>query len=109
MKKVPTLSIVIPAYNEEKLIEVSIKKIISHLKKLRSWEIVVTDDGSTDETSQIVKKFSKRGVQLIRLKKNLGKGGALKKGVLSARGEYIIFLDADLSVGPENIQEFYNI
>jgi dolichyl-phosphate beta-glucosyltransferase len=74
--------------------------------KKYSREIVVADDGSKDKTSQIVKKFSDRGVRLVRLRKNKGKGGALREGVLNARGEYIIFMDADLSVPLENLDIF---
>lgn len=106
MKKTPTLSIVIPAYNEEELIEDSLKKIISSLKNVNKWEIVVADDGSRDKTPQIVERFAQKNVRLVQLEKNKGKGGALKRGILSARGKYIIFLDADLSVSPENIGKF---
>jgi len=101
------LSIVLPAYNEEKIIENTLNEILRYLNnKKYSWEVVVADDGSKDKTSQIVKKFSDRGVRLVRLLKNKGKGGALREGMLKARGEYVIFMDADLSVPLENLDIF---
>lgn len=101
------LSIVLPAYNEEKIIENTLNEILRYLNnKKYSWEVVVADDGSKDKTSQIVKKFSDRGVRLVRLLKNKGKGGALREGMLKARGEYVIFMDADLSVPLENLDVF---
>lgn len=91
------LSIVIPAYNEEDLIEDTLVKVKKELQKLKiKWEIIVVDDGSHDETSKIVKKISK--VKLIKLKHNQGKGAALRSGMLAAKGAKIIFMDADLSV-----------
>jgi dolichyl-phosphate beta-glucosyltransferase len=95
----PYLSVVIPAYNEEDIIEKNLKKIIRFLsKKKYSWEIVVVDDGSHDNTTKIIKKMKNKKIRIARLSKNVGKGGALKKGVLSAKGKYIVFTDADLSV-----------
>lgn len=102
-----TLSIVIPAYNEEKIIGTTLDTITSYLSKKKfSWEIVVADDGSVDRTAEIVKKYSKKQVRLVKLTKNKGKGGALKEGVLSALGNFVIFMDADLSVPLENIDIF---
>lgn len=103
----PTLSIVIPAYNEEKIIENTLNEVISYLKQRKySWEIVVADDGSRDKTSSVVKRLSRKSVRLVRLKKNRGKGGALKKGILVSRGKLVIFMDADLSVPLINIDKF---
>lgn len=93
----PDISIVIPAYNEEKLIEDTLQKVLVELKNLRrSFELIVVDDGSSDNTSKIVKTV--KGVRLITLSKNVGKGGALREGMLEAKGKYVIFMDADLSV-----------
>lgn len=99
MNKLPYLSLVIPAYNEEAILEKNLSTVISFLKKKNyTWEVVVADDGSSDTTREIVKKLSSKGVRLTALKENQGKGAALKRGVLSAKGEYIVFTDADLSV-----------
>lgn len=93
------LSLVIPAYNEEDIIESTLLEVISYLsKKKYDWEVVVADDGSTDDTAKIVEKFSKKGVKLVSLRKNQGKGAALRRGILKSKGKYVVFSDADLSV-----------
>ncbi len=109
MKKTIELSLVIPTYNEEDIIKSSLEKIIKYLdKKPYLWEIIVVDDGSSDATSEIVRKFQIRKVRLIKLPENQGKGAALRKGFLDAQGKYIIFSDADLSVPITNIDKFIN-
>lgn len=101
------LSILIPAYNEEKIIKGSLEKIINFLSgKKYDWEIVVVNDGSKDKMSDEVKKISKENVILVSYKDNRGKGGALKEGVNHCQGKYIIFTDADLSVPIETIDKF---
>ena len=103
-------SLIIPAYNEEKIIEVTLNSVLQFLEgKEYSWEVLVVDDGSQDMTSQIVEKYEKKGVQLIRLLKNRGKGAALRSGFLAAKGDYIIYTDADLSVSAMNIDKFLQI
>lgn len=98
------LSLLIPSFNEEKIIEKTLGLVLKFLSKKKfNWEVIVVDDGSSDDTSMIVKKFTKAGVKLVRYAKNLGKGGALKEGVKHASGNYIIFSDADLSVKIETI------
>jgi len=95
------LSLIIPAYNEEKVIGDTLKKVVAFFsKKNYSWQIIVVDDGSVDETPKIVREFirEEKRVSLIILDKNKGKGAALKKGFLKAKGKYAIFSDADLSV-----------
>ncbi len=110
MKKEFELSIVIPAYNEEKIIRNTLRKVLFYLENRNfSWEVLVVDDGSKDRTSEIVKKFAEKKVQYIRLKENRGKGAALKRGILKAKGEFIIFMDADLSVDLSNIEKFLNV
>ena len=92
------ISVIIPAYNEEKLIRNSISKIISIFENKKfDYEIIVVDDCSKDKTRDIVKSFHSRNVVLIKNKKNLGKGYSIKKGVLSAKKNLILFSDADLS------------
>lgn len=100
------LSLLIPAYNEGKIIERTLKRVIKFLSKKRyGWEVIVVDDGSNDKTAIIAEKFNKSGVKVAGYLKNRGKGGALKEGIKSASGEYIIFSDADLSVDIEKIDE----
>lgn len=98
----PLVSIVIPAFNEEK----NIGKTIDEVKKLQDryrLDIIVVDDGSQDKTAQVAKK---QGVTVIRLPKNRGKGAAFRAGIDRSRGEYIIQIDADLQFLPEQIPDF---
>lgn len=100
-----TLTLVFPAYNEEERLEGTLIDTIKFLKnkqeldKSFKWEIIVVDDGSKDRTSQLALGYSKKeGVDLVRvltLKKNRGKGGAVKRGMLCSRGKYILMVDAD--------------
>lgn len=86
-----TVSVVIPAFNEEK----SIKHVIDTVKQVKSiTEIIVVDDGSTDKTYDIV---SKEDVVLIKHKINKGKGSAMKTGLKKVTNNIVLFLDADLS------------
>ncbi|WP_457613316.1 glycosyltransferase family 2 protein [Methanocaldococcus sp.] len=98
------VSIVIPAYNEEKTIEKILKKIINVDLPLKK-EIIVVNDGSTDKTEDIVKNFIKThpnaDIKLIN-KDNGGKGSALKVGIKHSTGDIIIIQDADLEYDPND-------
>ncbi len=99
-----TLSVVIPAYNEEDGIAAIIERVLAIRPQLASvgvdgLECIVVDDGSTDRTAAIVQGFGER-VRLIR-QQNRGYGGALKTGFSAAKGELIGFLDADSTYPPE--------
>jgi len=93
-----SLSIVIPAYNEERRLPKMLDDALSYLKK-QNWqyEIIIVDDGSQDQTSQVVKNYQKKypAILLIRLRKNQGKARAVKTGILKSRGEMVLFADAD--------------
>lgn len=102
------LSIVIPAYNESKRLPPSLEEIYKWLKKQgREWEIVIVDDGSTDNMLAKLEEFKKRirNLTIISYKPNRGKGYALQKGVLAAQGDIIIFTDADLSTPIEEVDK----
>ncbi|MCK5451490.1 MAG: glycosyltransferase family 2 protein [Candidatus Omnitrophica bacterium] len=104
------LSIVIPAYNEAMRIENTLSGIKSFMdNKKISYEVIVVDDGSTDETSKISKKSSlaKAGcLKVLKNDNNSGKGYSVKRGVDEASGELILFSDADMSTP---IDEFDNL
>lgn len=93
------LSLVIPVYNEELGISETLKKISDFLgKKNYKWEILIVDDGSSDSTEAKVRRLKIHNIRFKKLSKNLGKGAAIRKGVRVARGEFVVFTDADLSV-----------
>lgn len=103
-----TLSIVIPAYNEEKGIAEMIQRVLGAREELvksgvQLQELLVVDDGSRDRTAQIIQEIANQDecVRLIRHERNRGYGGALKTGFSKARGELIGFLDADGTYPPE--------
>jgi dolichyl-phosphate beta-glucosyltransferase len=95
------LSIVIPAYNEELRITSTLEEIFAYLaQQTYTAEIIVVDDGSDDRTSQIVAPFcgTVPPVHLLQNSAgNRGKGFSVRNGFLHARGEYLLFSDADLS------------
>ncbi len=96
------ISIVIPAFNEEKRIEASLQDVILFLPKhFLDWEVIVVDDGSMDRTAEIVRRFEhispNSRLTLEVLPENMGKGAAVKHGVMQAKGNIILFMDADLS------------
>lgn len=101
MNKKILLSVIIPCFNEEVRLKRSLPICISYLKKKKfAWEVLIIDDGSWDNTVSIAKRYSKKhpNIRIHSYKKNLGKGAALRKGVFLARGEYVLMMDADLSV-----------
>ena len=106
---IPYISVIIPAYNEEGIIENSINQVAEFLfrfiPKNKSFEIVVVDDGSTDTTGEIVQRLSKERDYLFAVhhKRNFGRGKGVRSGFEMVRGEYIFTIDADLSYVPEHI------
>lgn len=106
----PFLSIVVPAFNEEARISASIDRLQNFLVTFgRTWEIVVVDDGSTDRTAEIVEEHASEDecVRLIRAPHG-GKGAAVKRGMLEAKGEWRFLSDADLSMPPEELERFFS-
>lgn len=102
------LSVIIPAYNEEERLLPTLSKIYAYLStKDFPYEIIVVDDGSTDNTLQMVKNFasSDKHIVILTNEQNSGKGFSVRKGMLSARGEYVFFTDADLSTPIEEIEK----
>jgi dolichyl-phosphate beta-glucosyltransferase len=103
---VPYLSIVIPAYNEEVRIVPTIGAIASHVSSLGfSWELIVADDGSKDQTATLVEELGFVNLRVLRAPANGGKGSAVQRGMLAARGAYILFDDADNSTPIEELEK----
>lgn len=99
------LSVIVPAYNEEERLPMMMDEALEYLeerkKKLKSftYEVIVVDDGSKDKTTQTAQsycnKYGSDKIRVLTLAKNRGKGGAIRLGMFSAQGRYLLFADAD--------------
>jgi len=103
------LSVIMPAYNEEDCIEKAILDVFKVFQDAKiNFELIVIDDGSTDNTSRICKALQKKlSFSVIHLNKNQGYSKAVKAGFLKARGEYITYMDADLQHPSDQILKLY--
>lgn len=100
------LSAVVPVFNEEESLEAFFKVLIPNLSKLdKEYEIIFVDDGSTDNTLEILKDFEAKNsnVRILSFRKNRGKAEVLTSGFKAAKGDFVVTLDADLQDRPEEI------
>jgi len=99
-----SISIIIPAYNEEGTIIPLLNSVQEETNKIKtaSFEIIVIDDCSQDKTNKLLKENETLYDHLISLEKNQGKGGAVLCGLKKAKGDYILFQDADLEYSPKD-------
>jgi dolichyl-phosphate beta-glucosyltransferase len=94
----PALSVVIPAFNEERRLPGTLGSVVDFLRpRGTSFEVLVVDDGSTDGTASVVRAFADSSVHLVEGKVNRGKGHAVRTGMLQAAGLIRLMTDADLS------------
>jgi len=101
------LSIIIPAYNEEERIKATLTKVFDFLDNNNiESEVIVVDDGSQDDTVRVVEEMKKDNLRLLKNGNNRGKGYSVKKGMLNAKGELLLFSDADLSTPIEELKQF---
>ena len=110
------LSIVIPCYNEGKKLKENLKSLVNFLKDIDiNYEIIVVNDGSKDKTIEELESFKPEEFNVTNLKayeivsynENKGKGYAVKKGISKAKGQYVIFMDADFSTDIGEIIKFW--
>ncbi len=104
------LSVIIPAYNESERISHTLRAVELYLKDMQyDYEIIVVNDGSADNTAEVVESLMKEipRLRLINNKTNHGKGWVVRKGMLSAKGLYRLFMDADNSTSIENLEALF--
>jgi len=108
-KKVPEISIIIPCYNLESIVKTTVKNILENLEKFSdSFEILIVNDGSTDNTLEVIQdiKNNHECIHVITYSQNKGKGYAVKTGILQSIGSYIVFIDGDLDITSDAIQNY---
>lgn len=105
----PSISVIVPCYNEEAIIFNTIKNIYGFLNTNASiFEIIVVSDGSTDSTVSEIKRAQNefKNIRLIDNQANQGKGKAIKDGVLNSQNDIIVFIDADLTISINELETF---
>ena len=103
----PSLSLVVPCRNEARNLETLLPLLLARLSKLADrWEIVMVDDGSTDDTAAVMHKWSARaGFRTVRLSRNFGKEAALTAGLEHSQGQVVVCMDADLQHPPRLLED----
>ncbi len=99
----PLLSVVIPAYNEAARLPASLQRIVAFLEPRFPYELLVVDDGSQDGTEALARAAVSPAPRVLRHEPNRGKGYAVRRGVLAARGRCVLMTDADLSTPIEEL------
>lgn len=103
----PLLSIIIPAYNEEKRLPVSLDKILAWRETVPyDVEIVVVENGSSDATTAVADAYASAHPDLRLLHSPKGKGAAVREGMLNGRGDFLFICDSDLSMPIEEVEKF---
>ena len=105
----PMITLIIPMYNESSIIADTAKTVSNYMQKnFESYEIIFSDDGSKDNSADIVCGLYLPNVRVMRYEKNRGKGCAIRTAMLEARGDIVMFTDADLAYGTEVIKRVYD-
>ncbi len=108
--KIKKLSVLMPMYNEELYAAANILETDKYFKNLKiNYEIIVMDDGSRDMTFKTASKMKKKHIRIFRIKKNQGKGHALKEAFKKSKGDLIMFLDGDLDIHPRQFEALFEI
>ena len=106
------VSVLIPCFNEEDVIANTIQQVTDYLANLQgisSWELILINDGSTDNTLKILEAFKSEFIRVLSFDRNKGRGAAIKAGMQATTGEFIIPLDADLSYDLNHIQQILQV
>ncbi len=100
------ISVVVPAYNEEKRLAPGLRQALEYLaRRGEPFELLVVDDGSRDETVRVAESFAPQGVRVVRHERNRGKGAAVRTGLLASRGRKVLISDADFSTPIEEVEK----
>src|SRR5215470_7625354 len=108
----PALSVIIPSYNEELRLPASLQQIASYIEKSgRETEVIVVDDGSNDKTAAVAESFRRRipTLRVVANGENRGKGYSVRHGMQEARGDIVLFTDADLSAPIEEADKLIEV
>lgn len=103
------VSIIVPVFNEENTVIELLEKVNKEKSNESFLEIIVIDDGSTDNSRKLLEENENLYSKLIKLDKNLGKGGAVREGMKIAEGDYILFQDADLEYNPKDYEKIFYV
>ena len=104
-EELPKVSVIIPAFNEENTIGLTLDSILKSEYPKSKLDIFVVDDGSTDNTYKIAKRYEIKGIRVFKMPKNSGKGAALNFGIPKAKGEIIFTMDADTTVRFDSLKK----
>ncbi|HEY5370533.1 MAG TPA: glycosyltransferase family 2 protein [Hanamia sp.] len=113
LENLPFISIILPCYNEEAILEINLSRIIHYLESKNAkykWEIVLINDGSKDKTGIIADNFERNysNIRVIHHPTNLNLGNALKTGFKNSKGDIIVVMDIDLSYSVDHIEKMVN-
>ena len=107
--KTPAISLIIPMYNESSIIKDTANTLHEYMSKnFESYEILFSDDGSKDGCGDMVRAMELPGVRVVGYEQNQGKGCAVRTAILEAKGEIVMFTDADLAYGTDVIKKAYD-
>lgn len=108
--KTPMITLVIPMYNESGIIKDTAKELDEYMRShFEKYEILFSDDGSRDDCGAMVEELKLPCVRVTGYKENRGKGGAVRHAMLEAKGDVVMFTDADLAYGTDVIKRVYDI
>lgn len=107
MESTPSLTLVIPAYNEEENLKIILPELLTFVKA-RNWRIVITNDGSKDDTREVLRKFEEAPwLKVVHHKLNKGYGAAIKSAIRASETDYVITIDADGQHRTEDVEKLY--
>ena len=100
----PSISVIVPAFNEAENLRLLLPALFEQLTKLqRPFELVIVDDGSTDDTAEVVRSLARPELRLVQLSRNTGQTAALMAGIHSAKGDVLVSMDGDFQNDPADI------